>query len=210
MCYVTDGNSLGASDRGETLMARIEAAVAAGVDWIQIREKNLSGRELFKLARDAVNAARHKDTRVLVNDRLDVALAAGAGGVHLREESIPVRDVAQWCKSGSARSGFLVGVSCHSVEGARRGGADGASYLFFGPVFETPTKQKFGPPQGIEMLAEVCNSTAVPVIAIGGINTGNASRCIQAGAAGVAAVRLFQDRDLRDLSALTAQIHGAS
>ena len=106
---------------------------------MQIREKDLSGRELLGLAREAV--AAEGGARVIVNDRLDVALAAGVAGVHLGRESLGSRDVVSWCRGGHAPADFLVGVSCHSLEDAREADRAGASYIFFGPVFDTPSKR---------------------------------------------------------------------
>lgn len=161
------------------------------MDCIQIREKDLPARELFDLARQCVALAAGR-TRVLVNDRLDVALAAGAAGVHLGRESAPARQVKQWCRAGHAPPGFLVGVSCHSLDEALQAEADGADYIFFGPVFATPSKEAFGPPQGIARLAEVCRTVRIPALAIGGISPERASECLCAGAAGIVAIRLFQ------------------
>jgi thiamine-phosphate pyrophosphorylase len=180
----------------EDLSLTIHRALVAGVDWVQIREKDLSSRALLTLARDAVAKAKGH-SRVLINDRLDVAVAARAGGVHLGEASLPVAQVAQWIRKaradGRARKDFLAGASCHSLESARQAEHDGADYIFFGPVFATPSKAAFGAPQGIEPLREVCTSLRIPVLAIGGITLGNARLCLEAGAAGIAAIRLFQE-----------------
>jgi thiamine-phosphate pyrophosphorylase len=92
----------------------------------------------------------------------------------------------------SQRDDFLIGVSCHGVETARRAQEEGADYLFFGPVFATPAKAHFGTPQGLDRLAVLCDSVSIPVLAIGGITLENATACIDAGAAGIAAIRLFQ------------------
>jgi thiamine-phosphate pyrophosphorylase len=137
---------------------------------------------------------------VIVNDRLDVALAAGASGVHLGRESLGARDVVRWCRSGNAPADFLVGVSCHSLEDAREAESAGAAYIFFGPVFDTPSKRGMGEPQGVAQLGEVCRGVAIPVFAIGGVSEENAAECIRAGAAGIAAIRMFQDA--RDSTAL--------
>jgi thiamine-phosphate pyrophosphorylase len=197
VCYVTDRNGLGSGDPVEKVLGRIRAAVAAGVDWVQIREKDLAARELLALARAAIgitheNAGAGK-AGVVVNDRLDVALAAGAAGVHLGGESLPARDVVRWCRGGNAPAEFLIGVSCHSFEEAREAENAGASYAFFGPIFETPSKERFGVPQGVARLAEVCRAVRIPVIAIGGVSEENGPECIRAGAAGIAAIRLFQE-----------------
>ena len=167
-------------------------AIAAGVDWIQIREKDLDGRALAELVRFAVAEARATGARVLVNDRLDIAIAAGAGGVHLGENSLPLETVMEWRRSAASKD-FLVGVSSHSLASARAAALGGADYVIFGPIFATPAKAAFGGPQGVDRLREVCSTVEIPVLAIGGVNAGNARECIAAGAAGIAAIRLFQD-----------------
>ncbi|MGC2707047.1 MAG: thiamine phosphate synthase, partial [Candidatus Acidiferrales bacterium] len=101
--------------------------------------------------------------------------------------------VVQWCRGGNAPPEFLIGVSCHSFEEAREAESAGASYVFFGPVFYTPSKRGLGAPQGAARLAEVCRSVRVPVIAIGGVDESNAAECLRAGAAGIAAIRMFQE-----------------
>jgi thiamine-phosphate pyrophosphorylase len=206
VCYVTGREAIGGADSSKKLMAQIRAAVSAGTDWVQIREREMPARELLALTKSAIAAAGGA-ARVMVNDRLDVALAAGAAGVHLRGNSVPVSEALRWLRETHAPADFLVGVSCHSVEDVREAEAKGASYVFFGPVFETPAKKKFGPPQGIAKLAEVCGSARIPVIAIGGVNDANASECLQAGASGIAAIRVFQEFDEAQLKRVLAQIH---
>jgi thiamine-phosphate pyrophosphorylase len=206
LCYVTDRRGLGSEgdDNIEALLKRAAIVAAAGVDWIQIREKDLSGKEVSFFLRATVaqtkqiNERDGRPTRIIVNDRLDVALSEAAGGVHLGERSLPVQDVRKWidAKPDLGEGGkFLVGVSCHSVQAAVNAARGGADYIFFGPVFATPSKEQFGAPQGVERLAEVCSSVTIPVLAIGGITLGNASDCFAAGAGGIAAVRLFQDAE---------------
>jgi thiamine-phosphate pyrophosphorylase len=174
------------------LAAIIRSAAEAGVDWIQIREKDLEARPLAELVRGALAETRETGARILVNDRLDVALAAGAAGVHLGETSLPVEIVAEWRRAAN-RKHFLIGVSCHSPDAALAAERGGADYVFFGPVFATPSKAAFGPPQGIARLREVCLSVKIPVLAIGGITAENAGNCLEAGAAGIAAIRFFQE-----------------
>jgi thiamine-phosphate pyrophosphorylase len=173
----------------------------AGTDWLQIREKDLPGRELTDLVRGAVVAGRAQAiSRVIVNDRLDVALATEAAGVHLGRESLNAREVVPWCRRRNAPAEFLVGVSCHSLEEAREAENADANYIFFGPVFDTPSKRGLGAPQGVARLAEICKSVRIPVIAIGGVDESNALECVRAGAAGIAAIRMFQEaRDAREL-----------
>lgn len=205
LCYVTDGKALAA--RGEELPALIRRAVAAGVDWVQIREKTLPARELLALARGAVTAASETQAKILVNDRLDVAVAAGAAGVHLASESMPVAEVVKWRDERfTVRSAFLVGASCHSLEQAQRAERDDADYVIFGPVFATPLKARYGAPQGVARLEEVC-ALRIPVLAIGGTTVENAGDCIRAGAAGIAAIRLFQEAE--DLTTVIARLRRA-
>ncbi len=194
VCYVTDRKALpGAADaQMRLLLEKMEAAAGAGVDWIQIREKNLPARELFALVAEAVRRIP-RSCRILVNDRLDVALAAGAGGVHCGEQGIPVEAAKRLLAEKKPRADFLVGVSAHSFESVQAAGKNGADYVIFGPVYESPSKVAFGPPQGTGQLAEICRSVAIPVIAIGGITVENAWDCAAAGAAGIAAIRLLQD-----------------
>lgn len=215
LCYVTDRHLLRSqqsSDAAPTgdLFARIERAVAAGVDWIQIREKDLPARELLELTRRVIAVTRQEanpQTRVIVNDRLDVAIAARAAGVHLGGDSIPVAEAVPWCRAGNAPPDFMVGASCHNVQEAIAVERAGGNYIFFGPVYETPAKMKFGAPQGVDKLAEVCRSVQIPVLAIGGIDEENAEACVRAGAAGIAAIRLFQQpRDAASLCGVVSRL----
>jgi thiamine-phosphate pyrophosphorylase len=185
----------------------------AGVDWVQIREKDLPARDMLALAQEAIGAAAVRDregagkTLILINDRLDVALAAGAAGVHLGRESVPATEVVRWCRSGNAPADFRIGVSCHSLEEVLEAEAAGANYVFFGPVYDTPSKRRFGPAQGIARLADVCRAVRIPVIAIGGVNAENAAECLDAGAAGIAAIRMFQEvKDAQALKEALARI----
>jgi thiamine-phosphate pyrophosphorylase len=206
LCYVTERRSLQVAsqkDLIQPLLEKIDLVAAAGVDWMQLREKDLSGKLSASLTRETLRRiarqASHgqRASRILVNDRLDVALAEQAGGVHLGENSLPVQEVTRLLRASSAAEtlapGFLVGVSCHSLEAAQSAASAGADYIFFGPVFATPSKAAFGLPQGLERLAEVCTSVTVPVLAIGGITIANVASCFSAGASGIAAIRLFQD-----------------
>ena len=208
---MTDRGSLesGATPDAETnLTRRIEDAVQAGVDWVQIREKDLAARNLTDLTRAAIGASERAAAgraRVLVNDRLDVAWAAAAAGVHAGESSLPIRALAE-ARRGLGREDFLVGASCHSLKGVAAAAEDGADYVFFGPVFTTPSKVSFGAPQGLTKLAEACKAVSIPVIAIGGITVENAGSCREAGAAGIAAIRLFQES--ADLAEIVGHLRG--
>jgi thiamine-phosphate pyrophosphorylase len=208
ICYVTDRKALG-EDGVPQLLEVIRRAIAAGVDWIQIREKDLPARALLDLAQQAVAAGQGNTTKILVNDRLDVAVAAEAAGVHLGGESAPVAAVRQWCarQFGGERP-FIVGRSCHSLAEAHQSETEGTDYIFFGPVFATPAKLQFTSPQGIDRLSEVCGGARVPVIAIGGISAENAGECVRAGAAGIAGIRLFQEA--ADLGSIIRRIRATS
>jgi len=201
VCYVTDRHAFGTdeSKAAARLLETVERAAHAGVDVVQIREKDLSGRALLNLTEAAFLRAGGA-AKIVVNDRLDVALAAGAAGVHLGGASVPVADVAGLRAAGRAPAEFLIGRSCHSVDEALAAERDGADYVIFGPVFATPSKVEFGAPQGVAALAEVCRRTRVAVLAIGGVTIENAHECISAGAAGIAAIRMFQEsREIEEL-----------
>ena len=224
LCYVTDRHSLRIApgeNPVDALLTKAEAAAAAGVDWIQLREKDLSGKDCAVLASQALRrfaqtaiGSRSRGIpapRILINDRLDVALAERAAGVHLGENSLPVREAKRLIGAAMPRSNvendFLAGVSCHSLEAAQSAAAAGADYLFFGPVFATPSKASFGAPQGLDLLAKVCRAVPIPVLAIGGITLESAAPCLDSGAAGIAAIRLFQDAaDLRQVVARLRQL----
>ena len=206
LCYVTDRRSLRIANPADSLVAltqKIQEVVAAGIDWVQIREKDLPAGELASLTRHALgiaakySAGRSSPVRVLVNDRLDVAIAERADGVHLGERSLPVGEAKRLVESAlrkhAVAQSFFIGASCHSIDAAEEAERDGADYIFFGPIFATPSKAAFGAAQGITRLVAVCRAVAVPVVAIGGITSDNAGSCLQAGAAGLAAIRLFQD-----------------
>ena len=208
VCYVTDRKALGAADPVRSLLARIRRAQTAGVDWVQLREQDMPARALLTLASAAIGGPQ-TEARVLVNDRLDVALAAGAAGVHLGGASVPAREAVRWLQKSNPPAGFRIGVSCHRRQEAREAEDAGASYVFFGPVFDTPSKKSYGPPQGTHRLDQVCSAVRIPVIAIGGVNEQNATQCVGAGAAGIAGIRMFQElREAETLERAVARLHG--
>jgi len=202
LCYVTDRRSLPLStsaDSHHLLLDSIASAAAAGVDWIQLREKDYSGREWATVVKESLERVKRagSSTRILVNDRLDVALACGAGGVHLSENGLPVGDACrlrdEFFAARNQSADFLVGLSCHSIGAALGAARAGADYIYFSPIFFTPSKANYGPPQGVERLARICAAVEIPVIAIGGITAENAPECLRASASGIAAIRLFQE-----------------
>src|SRR6185295_11507577 len=163
----------------------VTASIAGGCDLIQVREKDLLGGPLLQLVRSIVEAAKPRGARcaVVVNDRLDVALAAKAAGVHLPADGLPTGQVRR-----HAGKKFLVGRSVHALAEAKQAAKDGADYLFFGPVFATPSKAAFGPPQGPDLLRRIAEAVKIPVWAIGGINPGTAAELRGLPIAGVAAI----------------------
>ena len=172
------------------LLNLVEAAVAAKIDLIQLREKNLRTRVLFDLTTRAAEIVRGSQTRLLVNDRADVALAAGASGVHLTSRSIKTPVIRQ-----TFSAEFLIGVSTHSPEEVEAACADGADFAVFGPVFETASKLVYGQPLGLESLRQVATkSGSLPVFALGGVTLDNVAGCFRAGASGIAAIRLLADQ----------------
>ena len=156
---------------------------------IQLREKHLTAKALYELALTVVNHMHGRRSLLCINERFDIALASGADGVHFPENSCPL------AKAHAASPGMVVGKSTHSLKQALSADADGADYLIFGPVFETPMKKRYGPPMGLDKLDEVCRSTSVPVYAIGGITPQNTRRCLEHGAYGVAAMSVFYTED---------------
>jgi len=200
LCYITDRTKFPGDEnaRQRALFVKIAEASRAGVDLIQLREKDLSTRELEALARAAVHVVRENSwepaTRLLINSRSDIALACDADGVHLRSKDISPPDVRTiWIDAGNSSSP-LVSISCHTVAEVARAASDGADFAVFAPVFE-----KRDPPEttavGLDQLREACRQK-IPVLALGGVTLENAAACIDAGAAGIAAIRLFQENDI--------------
>jgi thiamine-phosphate pyrophosphorylase len=185
------------------LIEKIRQAALAGVEWIQIREKDLPASELSELARDVIRSVP-ATCRVLINDRLDVACAVGAGGVHLGEKSITVQEAKRFALERNFSDQFLIGASVHSLQAAQDAERDGADYIVFGPVFATPSKKGFGSPQGLQCLTAVCRGVSIPVLGIGGITPENVGDCYASGANGIAAIRVFQEA--AGLSALVKQL----
>ncbi|HYN85600.1 MAG TPA: thiamine phosphate synthase [Pyrinomonadaceae bacterium] len=192
-CLITPGETTRATTPESPEFARLLALVAAGVaarlPLIQLREKRLTARTLYELAARSAAVARGGRTRLLVNDRADVARAAPCDGVHLASDSLDAATVRRLFGPD-----FVVGVSTHSLAEARAARDAGADFVILGPVFDTPSKRAYGPPLGLAALEEAARALApFPVVAVGGIEVENLASVFDAGAAGVAAIRMFSD-----------------
>lgn len=176
---VTD--RLGTLDR--PLLEVLEACLGAGVRAVQLREKDLPARDLYRLALEFRGLTRRHGARLLVNDRIDVALAVEADGVHLASHSLPVAEARRLV--GRDR---LLGVSTHAPPEAATAQAEGADFVLLGPIFETPSKRPFGPPLGLEALRAARPGVSIPLFAIGGITAANAPEVMAQGADGVAVI----------------------
>ncbi len=210
--YITDRAQFPGDEptRRRALLAKITDATRAGVDYIQLREKDLTTRELEALAREAVRVIRGSAdlrtenrelrTRLLINSRTDVALAADADGVHLRSDDVSVSNVRSVWAQVLARSSQLaarsplLAVSCHTKADVFRAESEGADFAVFAPIFE----KKNPPPAGLAALREACQAE-IPVLALGGVTLDNAAACLEAGARGIAAIRLFQENTIQDV-----------
>jgi thiamine-phosphate pyrophosphorylase len=210
--YITDRRQFPGTpaEQRARLLAKIAEASHAGVDFIQLREKDLPARDLEALAREAVRVVREnsgkKRTRLLINSRIDVAIAAEADGVHLRGDDIAASEARViFTKAGVHKP--VIGVSCHSVSEVRLAESHGADFAAFGPVFEKSGARG----QGVARLRAACGKVPargveaavpagqMPVLALGGVTRDNAAACFEAGAAGVAAIRLFQENDIPNI-----------
>lgn len=222
--FITDRRRFPGSqaEQRAALLGKISEAAHAGVDYIQLREKDLGARELLHLASEVVASLKsaHRDagarklrTRLLINSRVDVALACGAAGVHLRSDDVSAADARVISTKSGARD-FFIAASCHTADDVRRAESDGADMVVFAPVFEKGGERGVG----LEALRAAClraaqNNTPepsplgnLPVLALGGITLENARACMEAGAAGIAAIRLFQDNDVAEVVARLREI----
>jgi len=177
--YLITDRSATASPMGDV----VEECLGAGLRAVQLREKDLGVRDLLSLAVTLRESTRRHGARLVVNDRMDVALAAGADGVQRTHESLPVAALR-----AIGGPGFLVGASTHSPADADGAAREGASFLVFGPVYDTPSKRRYGPPQGLDALARITEATRIPVLAVGGITPPRVREVLDRGAAGVAVI----------------------
>ena len=191
--YITAREQLkplaGAENPEQALVEKVRAAYGAGVDYVQVREKDLSARRLTLLVAQLGKLPEKKSCGLLLNERLDVAIGCGADGVHLPSDSFPVSVVR-----GRVGKTLVVGISCHHEEEVAKAVEEGADYVLLGPVFETPSKPG-AQPLGLSVLHAICQRFPVRIFALGGVTRENAESCIRAGAAGVAGIRLFQEAE---------------
>ena len=178
LCLVTDRSVVTG-----TLEDAVEVCLAAGLKAVQLREKDLPARDLLSLAQKLRESTRRQGARLFVNDRADVALAVGADGVHRAGSSLPVSTLRS-----ISPPGVLIGASVHSIAEARVAEPEGADFLFFGPVYDTPSKRRYGPPQGVAVLERVASAVRLPVFAISGVTPARVAELQRAGASGVAAI----------------------
>jgi thiamine-phosphate pyrophosphorylase len=169
--------------RGRPLVTLLQRVVNAGTPAIQLRERDLSTRELVTLAREVQAVTASRRSQLLINDRIDVALALEGVGVHLRSNSLPVSVARQML--GTQR---LLGISVHSVEEAVQGESQGADYIVLGPIYDTPSKQLLGPPLGVHTVEKACRLVRIPIIGIGGVTAARAREMRRAGAFGAAVI----------------------
>lgn len=175
---------------GRPLLDVVDAALRGGVDAVQLREKDLSGDALLKLAARLRKLTRRYGARLLVNDRIDIALAVDADGIHLPVDSFAPADARRMLGAGA-----LIGASTHSVEQARAAAAGGADFVAFGPVFDTPSKRSFGTPVGLDALAQATQAVTVPVLAIGGVTAERVRSLRECGAHGIAVIAAILEAD---------------
>lgn len=188
---------------GRSLLDVVRAALEGGVRAVQLREKDLEGRELYQLAAQLRELTARYQARLLINDRLDVALAVEADGVHLGQTSFPVAVARQLLGPGK-----LVGVSTHNP--AEIAAAVGADFLVFGPVYATPSKAKYGEPQGLTRLRQAVAQSPMPLLAIGGITVERVAEVLSTGACGIAVISALSAAPdpARAVSALLSQLGG--
>lgn len=208
LCYITDRTAFAPDEptRRLRLLGKIAEAARAGVDYIQLRAKDLCTRELEALAQDAVsllNKLRTENqelrTALLINSRTDIALAIGADGVHLRSDDISPKEVKiVWTSiAKNSETKPLIGISCHSPAEVVEAQANGATFAVFAPVFEKKDNLNTRP-AGLTHLREACK-VKIPVLALGGVTLENAKSCLGAGASGIAAIRLFQENNIAEI-----------
>lgn len=198
LLLVTDRHRM----HGRSLPSVLQQAVEAGLPAVQLRERDLPTSELLRLAQQIRAITSQRAVSLIINDRVDLMLALNLDGVHLRANSLPVAVVRRM--AGADR---LIGLSTHSLAEVRQANRDGADYVVFGPIFDTPSKRQFGSPVGLEQLAEACSLSAIPVFAIGGVTGASAPDVLRAWSHGIAVIGSILDRE--DAAAATRAMMAA-
>ena len=160
----------------------VEEALQGGVRALQIREKDLNPKDLLALALEVKILTQRYNAKLFINDRVDIAIMAGAEGVHLTETSVQTTEVKNNFPN------LIVGVSTHSIEGAQLAETQGADFITFSPIYDTPSKASYGSPQGLDLLKQVTQAVRLPVLALGGVKLHRVSECLAHGAFGVAMI----------------------
>jgi thiamine-phosphate pyrophosphorylase len=163
-------------------LTAVESALMGGVKALQLREKDLPDSELIKLGIQLRKLTLSYRARLIINSRVDIAKKIGADGVHLTESSISINDIKTSFPS------LILGVSTHSIEGAHHAQTQGADYITFSPIYDTPSKASYGPPQGLDSLLQITQAVSLPVLALGGITLDRVPECLEQGAFGVALI----------------------
>lgn len=184
------------------LLEKVEEGLRGGIRLVQLREKDLSARELMALAHKMRELTGKYEAKLIINDRADIALITGADGVHLGNSSFDAKDARELL--GAER---LIGVSTHNMREALKAEADGADFITFGPVYYTPSKASFGDPVGVGALKEVCAKIKLPVFALGGVSKENIEEVLGAGAYGAAFISTVlgspdAEKSAREISAI--------
>ena len=177
---ITDRKLLASPD---ALPAAVEESLKGGARAVQLREKDAGTRELLDAAYSLREITKRYKARLFINGRVDIAMAVGADGVHLGISDIPVHAARK-----AAGNDMLIGASAHSVAEAKRAEQEGADFVTFGPVYETPSKLQYGKPVGVQTIERVKEEVSIPVFAIGGINRERVGEALKAGAYGVALI----------------------
>lgn len=198
---ITDFMRIGKS----RFLSALEEALQGGVRSLQLREKRLNSKDLLTLALEVKPLVQRYNAKLFINDRADIAVMAGADGVHLTEASVQASEV----KNNFPE--LIVGVSTHSLEGARLAETQGADFITFSPIYETPSKTSYGPPQGLDPLRQVTQSARLPVLALGGITLHRVPECLEHGAFGVAVISdIWDSTDIKQHSSEYTQNFGGN
>ncbi len=188
---------------GRPLLSVLDLATRAGVRAVQLRERDLGTRELLALAEPIQRTLAVQGAKLLINDRVDLAMALPSSGVHLRETSLPPAVVRRMLASDQ-----LLGVSVHSVDGARAAEDQGADFVVLGPVYETPSKREFGAPLGLRVLESAASRVCIPIFGIGGVTAARAREMRRAGAYGAAVISAVLAAD--DIASATRELLDAT